>query len=472
MPENWTGRLTSGMDRRTFVKACGGAAFALADGRFANSGFAARSSSPPNILLIMTDQQAIDTIAAVGCSYVKTPAMDRIKKRGVSFVRSYCANSVCSPSRAAILTGRAASETGVWKNSEHIRFDIPNMGEWFSQQAGYETVYAGKWHLPSGYSHFIPGFRVLHTGISGVGNVGDTAVSRACEGFLRNRSSSKPFLMVASLMQPHDICEWYRLNKIPPSRLPYQELADELPPLPDNFEVTTPEPEELKRRREGWEPYEGKWDKQHWRYYLWSYYRHVEMVDGEIGRLLQALEETELDKSTLIVFTSDHGEGMAQHQLARKQTAYEASARVPLMVSWPRHVLEDHTDTTHLVTGMDIMPTVCEYAQIATPPNMRGQSLKPLLEGKSVPWRSHIVTEIPKNVGRMVRTERYKYVTYLNDPVEQLFDMDEDPGETVNLAAGSRHASILNEHKKLLKGWESQLDIAANVPNPDAWRST
>ena len=102
---------------------------------------------------------------------------------------------------------------------------------------------------------------------------------------------------------------------------------------------------------------------------MWSYYRHVEMVDGEIGRVMQALEETGLDKNTLVIFTSGHGEGIAEHQLARKQTAYEAAARVPLMVTWPGHVPEGKTDAAHLVTGMDIMPTVCEYAGIA-PPNM------------------------------------------------------------------------------------------------------
>ena len=195
------------------------------------------------------------------------------------------------------------------------------------------------------------------------------------------------------------------------------------------------------------------------------------MVDGEIGRVLQALEETGLDRNTLIVFTSDHGEGMAQHQLARKQTAYEASARVPLMVSWPGHVLENTTDATHLVTGMDIMPTVCEYAGIAPPAKMRGKSLKPLLEGRSVPWHSYIVMEIPTNAGRMVRTERYKYITYLDDPVEQLFDMQDDPGETVNLAASSRYTSILDEHKELLNQWEDRLDIPEGVPNADAWRT-
>jgi len=466
-----TGCRSHSMDRRTFVKAGGGAALAIAGGGFANRAAAGGQSSKPNILVVITDQQNMDTIAAAGCPYVETPAMDRVKARGVSFDLSHSSDPVCSPSRSAIWTGRTPSETGVYKNGLPIRSDIPNLGQWFSQHTDYETVYAGKWHLPSTYTHFIPGFNVLHTGIGGQGNIGDTGVSRACEGFLRNRSSTKPFLMVASFMQPHDICEWLRLN-MNPGRLRYGELAGKLPPLPDNFEYDTREPEELKMRRQGWEPAKGKWDKQQWRYYLWSYYRHIEMVDGEIGRVLRALEESGHDKDTLVVYISDHGEGMAQHQLARKQTPYDAASKVPLMVSWPGHIPENRTDTAHLVTGRDIMPTLCEYAGIKPPPNMRGKSLKPLLEGNSVLWHPYIVTEIPKNVARLVRTQRYKYVKYVDDPVEQLFDMQTDPGETVNLASSSQYASVLTEHNKLLKEWEDRLDVAPNVPNPDAWRSS
>lgn len=456
------------MDRRTFLKASGGMAVALAGGGMARS-FAAEPASPPNILLIMTDQQHIDTISAGGCPYVNTPALDKIKRSGVSFTNSYCTNPICSPSRSSVWTGRMPSETGVWKNSRPIRFDIRNVGEWLGQEAGYETVYAGKWHLPSGYSHFIPGFRVLHTGISGVGNVGDTAVSHACEGYLRNYSSSKPFLMLTNFMQPHDICEWYRLNKIPPKNLRYEELADNLPPLPDNFELTSPEPEEVRRRREGWEAFEGHWDERHWRYYLWSYYRFIEQVDGEIGRILRALEETGLEKNTLLIFTSDHGEGLARHRLIRKQTAYDSAAKVPLLISWPGHIPSNQTDNTHLVCGLDFVPTACEYAGVAAPPNMRGASLKPLLEGKEVPWRAHTVTEIPNNVGRMVRSERYKFVTYVNDPVQQLFDMEKDPGETVNLATTGDYSSIVKEHKALLDEWEAKLDVAPDNPNQEWW---
>lgn len=137
-------------------------------------------SGPPNILLIMTDQQHIDTISAAGCPYLNTPAMDRLLRRSVSFTESYSPNPVCSPARSAIFTGRTSTETGVHKNNIPIRSSIPNTGQWFTEHTNYEMAYAGKWHVPGSFTHFIPGFRVLHTGFGGQGNLGDTGVSRAC----------------------------------------------------------------------------------------------------------------------------------------------------------------------------------------------------------------------------------------------------------------------------------------------------
>ncbi len=466
--KNKTNR-ADGINRREFIKIGSGGALLLAGGSLGINAFASPKNSTPNILLIITDQQHIDTVAAGGCRYVRTPALDQLKNRGFSFDQSHSTNPVCSPARSSIFTGRTTSETGVYVNGRSVRSDIPNLGQWFSQETDYETVYAGKWHVPKSYTHFIPGFNVLHTGISGQGNLGDTCASRACEGFLRNRSSSRPFFMVASFLQPHDICEWLRLNTHNPDRLRYPELADKLPPLPDNFEFDPREPDYIKQTRLGRDPVKGNWSKQQWQFYLWSYYRHIEMVDGEIGRLLQALQDTGNDRDTLILLTSDHGEGLGHHQMVRKSSPYDEAMKVPLFVSWPGHIPENKTDTTHLVSGLDIMPTLCEYTGIKPPKKMRGKSLRPLLEGNSVPWHPCVFTELNGNRARVVRTEHYKYITYVNETVEQLFDMQADPGETKNLAASSKHASALAEHKKLLIDWESRLDVAPNLPHADAW---
>jgi len=461
------------MNRREFVK-LGGSAVALLAGRPLNAGAraAARTKAKPkNIVVIITDQQHIETIAAGGCSYVHTPALDRLKTTSVNFTQSYTTNPVCSPARSSAFTGRTSCETGVYINGRPIRSDIANLGQWFSEHTDYETFYAGKWHLPRTYTQNIPGFNVINTGIGGFGYLCDTVMSRACEGFLRNRSKSKPFLLVASFMQPHDICEWLRLNMDNPGRLRYPELAGELPELPNNFDFDTNEPETIRKKRLGNEPAKGGWSKEHWRYYRWSYYRNIEQLDAEIGRILQALEDAGYIKDTLIVFTSDHGEGMGHHQMVRKSSCYDEASRVSLLFSWPGHITENRTDSVNLASGLDIMPTLCDYAGIKAPANMRGVSLRGLLEANARCDRGFIVSEVSGNTGRMVRTERYKYITYAEDPVEQLFDMQNDPGEIMNLAAGSKYASELAEHRKLLRNWERRLEVSKNVPNANFWRT-
>jgi len=460
---------TAGVDRRTFLKLSGAAAVALATATRADSAAEPHKEKRPNILLIIPDQQHFDTIAAGGCRYVKTPAMDQLVKGGMSFQLSHSANPLCSPARSSILTGRTSSETGVYVNGKPIRAGIPNLGQWLGEKASYETVYAGKWHLPSSYTVSIPGFRVLHTGIGGQGNLGDTAVSRACEAFLRKRGTRKPLLMVASFLQPHDICEWLRLNTEVPETLRYPELAGELPPLPENFKFDPNEPAILRKIRGGNEPAKGNWTEKHWRYYLWSYYRHIEMVDGETGRILEALRDTGQDKTTLILFTSDHGEGLAHHQMVRKSSPYDEASQVRMILVWPGHIPAGKTDTTHLVSGLDVMPTFCDYAGVQPPKNMRGKSLRPLLEGKSTVWHRFVVTEVNADSGRMLRTRRYKYVTYRDDPLDALFDMKNDPGETKNLAKRPEYAAVVAEHREFLKQWEQQLDVAPSLPRKNTW---
>ena len=467
-------RSSRGINRREFVKLVGGAAALLAGGTLASNVFAGRRSrkpKPKNILLILTDQQHIDTIAAGGCGHVRTPALDRLKMSGVSFTQSYSANPLCSPARSAVFTGRTSSECAVHVNGRSIRSDIPNMGQWFSEHTDHETFYAGKWHLPRTYTSNIPGFKVINTGIGGFGYLCDTAMSRACEGFLRNRSKSKPFLLVASFMQPHDICEWLRLNMDNPDKTRYPELAGELPELPDNFEFDTNEPEAIRKRRLANEPFKGNWNKQQWRYYRWSYYRNIEYVDAEIGRVLRAVEDSGREKDTLVVFTSDHGEGMGHHQMVRKSSFYDEASRVPLLFSWPGHIHEGEEESFHPVSGLDIMPTLCDYAGIRPPENMRGMSLRDMLESKVLSWGRSVISEVTGNTGRMFRGPRYKYITYAENVVEQLFDMINDPGETKNLAASSRYASALAEHRKLLAVHEARLDVPSDIPNADFWRT-
>jgi len=169
--------------------------------------------------------------------------------------------------------------------------------------------------------------------------------------------------------------------------------------------------------------------------------------------------------------TADHGEGMGHHQMVRKSSFYNEASRVPLMFSWPGHVAENKTDRVHLASGMDIMPTLCDYAGIKPPAKMRGVSLRPILEGGSSASRDCVVTEGNTNTGRMLRTRDFKYIKYMDDPVEQLFDMKNDPGETRNIAASSRYSAELAEHRKLLAAHERRLEVRKDIPNAEFWRT-
>jgi choline-sulfatase len=433
---------------------------------------AAAKNKPPNILLIVTDQQHADAIAALGNPYLSTPAMDGLVKNGMSFRRSYTTNPVCSPARSSLLSGRMPSETGVYNNGVKIRSDIPNLGQWLGDTGGYDCVYAGKWHLGPSFTDDIPGFRVLHTGIGGLGTICDTAVSMSCASYILNRpqQQAQPFFMVAAFMQPHDICEWLRHNTTVPDEFPYPSIRDQLPPLPLNFDYDHNEPQELARGRDKNEGVKGHWTKEHWRYYRWSYNRHIEQLDGEVGRVLDALRMKKLDGNTLVIYTADHGEGMGHHQMVRKSSPYDEASRVPMVVRLPGKVQQGADDKQKLISGLDVVPTICDYAGIAAPPNMRGLSLRPLLEGRSTPWRSHLVFEHNNDVGRTILTDHHKYSVYRGDPTELLFDLGEDPLETKNLAANPAHADKVRQHRDLIRTWERSLDLdMKRMPDTAGW---
>ena len=411
----------------------------------------------PNLLFIHTDQQHIEAISAHGNPHLRTPNMDRLARRSTSFHLSYSANPVCCPARSCWYSGRTSSETGVVTNSVPMIDSIPDLGQWLGAR-GYEPVYAGKWHVPN--RALDKSFKVL-TGATGQGEFCDAATSRAAQGFLSNYRGDNPFFLSLGFLQPHDICYWVMEHNRSVGELPYPQIAGQLPPLPGNFKYDAREPETFRaiwRERVG---YVGRqdWTELHWRYYLWCYYRHVEMVDAEVGRVLDALDDAGLTDNTVVIFGADHGEGMAHHQMVLKHYLYDEAARVPLMVSWPGQLAEGRMDRTHLVSGLDVTPTLCDFAGVPAPPKMRGRSLRPLLKDGTPEWRELVVSE-SNTTGRMLRTPEYKLITYQGDQTEQLFDMRADPGETKNLAQETRHAATLASLKKELARWEGHLDPA------------
>lgn len=414
-----------------------------------------RPTEAPNFVYIICDQLSLDAISAHGCPYVRTPNIDRLVASGVTFMNSHTTDPVCSPARSSLLTGRMPSETGVVSNGRPIADGISNIGEWLGAQ-GYETVYSGKWHLPDPRGLEIPGFTVLPSApAKSFGAVGDRVISRSCEAFLRGRSGDRPFLLLASFVQPHDIC--LHATLVPASDAAVGYLGDRLPPLPPNYDAQPTAPRQIAAL-----PFRGFSDAQ-WRYHRYIYFRQIEMLDAEVGRLLDALEDSNRKANTVVVFTSDHGEGAGRHRLLGKGNPYEEAVKVPLVVSCPGRMESGLRNDRHLVTGLDIVSTVCDYAGVDAPPGVHGLSLRPLLENRDTPWREFVVAEI-RGTGRMLRTADCKYVHFPGDPVKQLFDMRNDPLETTNLYDRPKYAAVLDQHRKLLEEWEAGLAVIPPTP--------
>ncbi len=406
----------------------------------------------PNLLLILTDQQGHTAWSRCGNPYLKTPAMDRLAARGTTFSEAYCTYPVCSPSRSSIFTGRMPHETGVEVNGRSIVEGMPTMGAVFSG-AGYKTVYAGKWHLPKPFDG-MTGFEKL-VGGSALGRDMDEPVARECAKWLRGPAAKQPFLMVASFMNPHDVCDWIRQH--PGTR--HHSDVSKYPPAPGNMALDPEEPECMQyHRREGYDQMSrgigvaAEWRRDDVRQYLHDYYRMVEEVDGHIGKVLQALEATGLDRKTVVIFASDHGEGQGGHRWAQKAAFYEESVHVPMIMAGPG-VGQGVTD--RLVSLLDILPTFCDYAGVGAPPDMRGASLR------KDAGREYVVSELryqdASRDGRMVRSGRYKYVVFRSGTnAEQLFDLEQDPGEVVNLARRPEAAAELASHRRMLAEWSRQ----------------
>jgi len=459
------------LDRRNFLKIGGLAAAGLAVPGLA------QERKRPNVLLVFTDQQVWRAMSCAGNPYLSTPAMDRLAAEGVRFERSYCMSPVCGPARSSILTGRMPHETGVEWNGQALKPEIPHLGHLFRRQ-GYRTVWAGKWHLPIGYplraaneQREIDGFELLPFYDSskdwpewGYGDVTDVPLAEATVGFLKQRHD-QPFLLGVSFCNPHDCCYLTRR----PERYPQADEIDApLPPLPPNSPVNPDEPEFTMEKRQ--QDHYGDelllsrdWGESQWRAYLWNYYRMTERVDAAFGRVLQALDESGLARDTIVLFTSDHGDGVASHRWTAKLSLYEEATRIPFIVRWPGHIPAGRVDAEHLVSQLDVLPTFCDYAGITAPAKVRGRSLKSIIDDPRTPWREYIVTELADDnldrsrQGRMVRSAQYKYNLYSHGARrEQLFDLKYDPGETQNLAYEPAMHKVVKAHRALLRQWMNE----------------
>jgi len=413
----------------------------------------------PNILYLFTDQQCADAMSCAGNPDVQTPAMDRLAADGVRFDRTYCTFPLCTPSRASMFTGRMPHELKMKRNEIPIDESLreQELGRLLSS-AGYECVYGGKWHvpeasLPDDGTH---GFRRIC-------DLNDNRLARRCVEFLSTKHD-KPFFLVASFDNPHNIWDWGAGKPMPWGRIGDPPAPGDCPNLPANHAIAPFEPRVIRefRRRDSMLNAALSFTEDDWRRYRWVYYRLVEKVDAEIGRILNALRENGLEEDTVVIFSCDHGEQLGAHRMIEKWVMHDEAMRVPLIVRGKGVSNPGRVDSRLVSGGPDLYKTICDYARVDPPEGPAGLSLRPLLEGRDGgAWREFVAAETRFAVwagieGRMVRTDGYKYIAYAwgcGPLQEQLFDMQRDPGEMVNLAVQSRSRDVRKRHRDLLSGW-------------------
>ncbi len=464
---------TESLSRRDLLQAGAGSAASLGLAPLVKRAQAG-GQDRPNIVLIMTDQQSADMMSCAGNPHLDTPAMDSLAARGTRFERACCSDPVCLPSRFSMLTGLMPSAAGYTNNASGHRREAPDrirrrsLG-WVFREAGYETAYAGKVHLPRGMNGRNIGFEYLDNNRRG-------RMARTCADYIE-QDHDDPFLLVSSLINPHDICfmairanskRGYDVKRLAEAmKRPEGVSEDEFyrkycPPLPDNFEIPEGEPEaivNLLKKRPFRIHARRNWSERMWRWHRWTYARLTEMVDRHVGVILQALRRAGLQEDTVVAFVSDHGDMDAAHRMEHKTAPYEEAVRVPLIISYPGETPSGQVDDENFVsTGLDLLPTLCDYAGIEPPDDLPGRSVRPLAAGEPVDsWRDQVVSE--SSICRMLRTDRWKYCVYHEgEPREQLNDKKRDPGEMRNLAVEPGHEAVLDEMRGRMARWMERVD--------------
>ncbi len=428
---------------------------------------------PPNIVLIVADDQRYDALAVVQREqgeqgrfpWLRTAALDRLAREGVRLRNAFVVNSLCSPSRASILTGRYPHAVGVLDNHTAFPQDAFTFAHALAAR-GYRTGYFGKWHMGRqagqrpGFAHsasyqghgeyFDCVFEVDGVRTPTSGWVDEVSVGFA-ERFLRQRSE-QPFLVVLGLKSGHSPFE-----PPPQWRGAYAQDAPRPTPNLDAPSVysradATDAQLAVRQKRQGRQGNGA--DLEASRDLDQGYFETLSAADAALGRLLALLDELELARDTLVVFTSDNGMYFGEHGLRDKRTAYEESIRTPLIVRYPRRVPAG-VARNELALSIDIAPTLLDYAGVPPQSDHQGRSLREVLEAPANeaqlrgPWRESFFYGYVAERGSLaptvtaLRTARHKLVVYPGRPEwTELFDLSADPYETQNLAHSAAHAEL------------------------------
>ena len=442
-------------------------------------------STRPNVIVIMSDEHNAGILGAYGNSLIQTPNLDNLAANGVTFESAYCASPICVPSRLAFTAGQYASRIGAWDNFCWLPSDSTPSIASLMNSYGYDALLCGRQHYDYRRRY---GFREIgnirpnlnkytKTGVGdarrapdrltpqpGVsprfngfyeGNDSyvlehDAAVSATAAEFLENRSvSDKPFFLFVGYTAPH-------FPLIVPSRYrdPYRGQVP-LPQIPDGhldnlplnyqhlriaFNVEDVSDHTVNKGRE-------------------LYYGLTQWLDEQIGTVLNSLNDSELADNTVVIYTSDHGENMGEHGLWWKSSMYEHSARVPLIVSWPARWAGGQR-RLGACSLLDVVQTIAELGEAPTPDYWDGDSMATWLDDPATDWKDQAVSEYYAHGitsgYTMLRTGNHKYVYHTSPsdahPIQrELYDLESDPGEFLNLALDSNNETLLTSlHAQLV----------------------
>ena len=446
----------------------------------------ASAADPPNIVFIMSDDHAAHAIGAYGSRVNQTPNLDRLARDGMIFRNVFATNSICTPSRATILTGQYSHQNGVpfFNRFDSSRMTVARL----LQQRGYHTGMMGKWHLgsdPVGFDRWeiLPGQGaymnpVLYTATGEqtyTGRYVTDVITDLAIDFVKNRPRNKPFFLMVHHKAPHRPWE--------PDAAHRAQFADRWIPEPDTLwdsyaTRTDALHENLQRvsadltRRDlklqpplgldgpaltswlGTKPaevtiaHEGKTvtltgePLVRWKYqrYMKDYLATIQSVDDNVGRLLTFLDTNGLTRNTIVVYTSDQGFFLGDHGLFDKRFMYEEALRMPFLVRWPA-TIKAGTRTDAIALNVDFAATFLDAAGLPVPADMQGRSLVPVMRGRTpADWRTSMYYRYYHDPGDHntrahygVRTRTHKLIYFWKKDQWELFDLLHDPSELHNL---------------------------------------
>ncbi|MEO5716090.1 MAG: sulfatase [Luteolibacter sp.] len=470
----------------------------------------------PNILFIFADDHAEQAISAYnfrGRSLNKTPNIDRLATEGAIFQNNFCGNSICSPSRATVLTGKHSHLNGVttWQKFDGSQFTFPKE----LQKAGYQTAIFGKWHLfsnPTGFTEWMihpdqgsyqnPDFITPEGNKRIPGYATDITTDLSLDFIKRHKDDGKPFLVMCQYKAPHRT--WQPNTQLPGRRTEgrfaepdnlFDDYSGRSGPAARNMmeigrhmkmdydlKVPVEKSNEWGRLTEVQRQfYHQTYDQENkdflaagltgkdlvrWKYqrYLRDYLSCVDSIDTNVGRILDYLKQAGLDKNTIVVYSSDQGFYLGEHGWFDKRWMYEESFRMPLLVRWPG-VVKPGSSITGLTQNIDFAPTFLEAAGCNVPAEIQGRSLVPLLKGEKVKWRDALYYHyydgpgehgVAKQYG--IRTDRYKLIRFYApaDNSWELYDLEKDPEEMHSVYNDPAYEKIQTELVTKLAGLKEQ----------------